>query len=100
MPRKKTLYEQTYYYDNLKKAWDKIYQNGINSSSKDTINQIKEFKEDEHNNIKKIRRELQKELFKFDNIKGIAPKKKSGGRRPLVLSSPKIRVVQRCILNI
>ena len=101
MPKKKSLYEQTYEIDGLKRAWDQIYENGIKSSSPGTKSSVLNFKLHEHGNLYKIRRELRKSQFAFDGIKGIGvtkPKKKSP--RPIVLSPPPVRIVQRRLLDV
>lgn len=102
MSRKKTLFEQVHAIEALEKAWAQIHENGIKSSSRETKASVQQFKLDEHNNLYKIRRELRRGNFTFDGIKGIGAKKakKKSAPRPIVLSPPAIRIVQRSILDV
>jgi len=99
---KKTLFSKVHAIESLRIAWEQIYQNGISSPSKETKSSVKKFKLNEHKNLYKIRLELRKGIFSFDGIKGIGAKKikSKGAPRPIVLSPPSVRIVQRSILNV
>jgi RNA-directed DNA polymerase len=102
MSKKKTLYSEVHDIQTLKKAWTQIYENSLTSASEKTKSSVQEFKLNEHANLYKIRLELRKGKFSFDGVKGIGVKKakKKGAPRPVVLSPPVIRVVQRSILDV
>ena len=102
MPKKPSLFEQVYQIEGLKKAWDQIFENGIKSSSPETRSSVLNFKLEEHRNLYRIRKELRKNQFAFDGIKGIGVKKSKGksSPRPIVLSPPPIRIVQRRLLDV
>lgn len=102
MPKKLSLFEQVYQIEGLKKAWDQIFENGIKSPSPDTRSSVLNFKLDEHKNLNRIRKELRKHQFAFDGIKGVGVKKSktTNSPRPIVLSPPSVRIVQRRILDV
>jgi hypothetical protein len=102
MPKKISLFELVYQIEGLKKAWDQIFENGIKSSSPGTKSSVQTFKLDEHKALYRIRKELRKSEFAFDGIKGIGVRKSKGKNspRPIVLSPPSVRIVQRRILDV
>ncbi len=84
----------------LKKAWKKVYENGLKSDSIETQRDIKEFHLHSSSYLDKIYRQLLKNSFQFSLSKGI-PQKKKGKKqvRPIVISPISDRVVQRSILD-
>lgn len=101
MNNKENLFSEVRDIKYLQEAWSQIYENGISSSSKDTKSSVQKFKLQAHDNLYRIRRELRKGQFNFDNIKGIGVKKsKTSTPRPIVLSPPSVRIVQRSILDV
>jgi hypothetical protein len=102
MAKAKSLYTTVHEIEGLKDSWEKIFANGLNSSSKHTKQSVKDFKAREHSNLYAIRRELRKRTFAFSGISGIGAKKpgKKGAPRPIVLSPPPVRIVQRRLLDV
>lgn len=99
MARKNHLYKAVYNYDNLRKAWTKIHSNGLRSSSDETQKSVEIYKNNEHQNIKLLRKKLRQKTLSFSGVKGVSAKKKSGDRRPLVNAPVELRIVQRCALD-
>ncbi len=78
----KNLYFHIRTISNLAKAWKKVYQNGIGSQSVETQKAVKEFSVDADRRLKRIQRQLQKDKFKFNPVKGVpvySPGKKTRG---------------------
>lgn len=99
MTRQDRLYDRIRKEKSLRNAWAKIYENGKQSESKDTQRLINEYKQSEEKNLKQLLKKLHKRDFDFGTARGVAVKKKSGKRRPIVLASIEARVVQRAILD-
>lgn len=101
MPKKKTLFEQLRDTEGLLRAWDKIYNNGRISASKQTRAETQEFKKNDFQNIRQINRKLCAKTFTFDGAKGIAAQKPGKKKpRPITLAPLPVRIVQRRFLDI
>ena len=85
---------------NIHDAWRKIQENGRNSASQETRREIAEFSDQAAQRLDRLTRKLRAGTFEFPKSKGIAAKKKSGGKRPIVLAPIEARIVQRAILNV
>lgn len=81
----------------LHKAWSQIYENGLSSDSKDTRNEVREFKKNERTNIDRIYNQLRRKKFAFLNNKAVTVGRK---KRPIVLAPVESRIVQRAILDV
>jgi len=110
MTRNNKLYDRIRNKASLRKAWTKIYENGKQSESKDTLKLVTEYKQNEEENLKSLTRKLLKKNFDFGSARGLALQKKSGNpglgskkksrkHRPVVSASIEARVVQRAILD-
>jgi RNA-directed DNA polymerase len=99
MTRQDRLYDRIRKGNSLRKAWAKIYENGKQSDSEETINLVNEYKQNEEENLKQLSNKLRKNIFDFGSARGIAGKKKSKKLRPIVSASIEARVVQRAILD-
>jgi RNA-directed DNA polymerase len=96
---------QSYYHiairpSALRKAWRKVFENGLSSKSRDTQDDVRKFAEKIDQNIDKIYRPLLRRKFSFLPAKGIA-KRKVGKKkpRPIVVAPIPNRIVQRSLLN-
>lgn len=94
------LYKQICKKDVLWNAWGKIRENGIQSKSSDTQNQIAFFEQNAPRNINRISGQLSKKCFKFSPAIGIPQKRPGKSDRPIVSSPVVNRVVQRAILDV
>jgi len=84
----------------LYSAWRRVYENGINSKSEETRNQIKDFSAVALKEINRIADQLYKNKFRFAPALGI-PQKRAGKKpRPIVKSPIPNRIVQRSILDV
>jgi len=84
----------------LKRAWSKIRENGLSSSNKQTVQEIRAFNENADSNLKSIQGKLSQDSFNFGTQTGILIKKKGKDkRRPLVIAPIQNRIVQRAILD-
>lgn len=83
--------------NHLHRAWQQIYENGLQSDSKDTRGEVRAFKEDERSNIDRIYRQILNKKFTFKGNRGVTLGKK---KRPIVLAPVESRVVQRAILDV
>jgi hypothetical protein len=99
MTRQDRLYDRIRKKKSLRKAWAKIYENGKQSESKDTQNLVNEYKQNEEENLKRLSNKLLKKNFDFGSARGVAAKKKSGKRRPIVSAPIDARIIQRAILD-
>ncbi len=100
MTRQYRLYENIKKKESLRKSWAKIYENGKQSDSKDTLRLVNEYKQNEEENLRKLANKLRKKNFNFGSAKGVPYKKKnSTKRRPIVSATIEARVVQRAILD-
>lgn len=99
MPKRKnaSAYQKLCSSRVLHKAWNQIFQNGIQSDSKSTRAEVRDFKENDFRNIERIYRQLFKKQFVFKNNKGITIGDK---KRPVVLAPVESRIVQRAILDV
>jgi len=93
------LYENIRKKSSLRIAWAKIYENGKQSESKETLKLVNEFKQNEEDNLRQLTKKLRKKNFDFGTARGVAVRKKNGKLRPIVSASIEARVVQRAILD-
>lgn len=95
-----SYYDKVKYISSLQKAWKKVLENGKQSDSAETRNEIEEFAKRADTEIRRIYSTLHYDKFVFDPAKGI-PQKKPGKTklRPIVIASVKNRIVQRSILD-
>ena len=96
----KSPYKVVYKTKNLWTAWRHVRDNGFRSKSKETVDLIKEFDAEAPARIDQIHDALLKKKFDFPQSRGILQYKKSGGKRPIVISPIESRVVQRSILDL
>lgn len=96
------LYKRVRTRDVLRRAWAKVRESGLASSSDTTVKETRRFDARAPANIDKIYRQLQAGTFEFRGDKGITPPKGKGkdGVRPIVLSPIPNRVVRRAILDV
>lgn len=100
MTRQNRLYENIKKKESLRKAWGKIYENGKQSDSEDTLRLVYEYKQNEEENLRKLANKLRKKDFNFGSAKGVPGKKKNSTKpRPIVSAPIEARVVQRAILD-
>lgn len=86
--------------ENLIKAWNAVYSNGLQSQSPQARDRIKEYKSQETQRLTKLHKSLKDKTFKpIARGTPIDPKGK-GKFRPVVSYEIDARIVQRCMLNI
>lgn len=97
MPRKKlTLLQQISKVSFLKEAWGQL--NTSNKASKGLSKQsIKDFESNLSANLIALSKDLIKDTYKFDPVKGVALEKKNKGFRPLLISEVRDRVVHKAL---
>jgi RNA-directed DNA polymerase len=96
----KTHFEIVQSKTQLWRAWQIIRANGFSSRSRQTQIEIRNFDERAPMEINRLSAQLSsKRVFQFSKSTGITQKKKAGGRRPIVLSPVRNRIVQRSILD-
>jgi len=88
---------------NLDRAWREL--NKSNSSSHGlSLETVEQFSRNSTSNLKKIRKQLRTDEFKFSGIRAVViPEKKPSGeikRRPIRVPEVRDRVVQRAVVNI
>lgn len=97
--------ENPYYYEaqrpqRLKQAWNAIYQNGIQSTSRKIKDGVRNFRSNEDSSLRKIYKRLHQEEWEFERQFG-APKKRPGKQsRPIVIYPIPNSIVQRSILDV
>ena len=96
----KTYYDKVTYISSLQKAWKKVLENGKQSVSPETRNEIEQFSLRIDTELRRIYSALHSNKFAFDPAKGVAQKKPGKKKpRPIVIASVKNRIVQRSILD-
>lgn len=85
----------------LWQAWSVIQQNGLQSKSEETRNDVKNFAANARKNIYALQRQLADPNHKFQPALGIAAKKPGkSSKRPIVISAIGDRIIQRAILDV
>ncbi len=83
----------------LRHAWHSIRANGIRSPQQETRDAVDEFERDAEGHIARIQRRLRNNSFSFDPQIGVRKKKRSGGKRGIVIAPIRNRIVERAWLN-
>lgn len=83
----------------LRSAWHVVQENARTSTSPEVRAETAKFAENSETGIRSISGRLQHKTFRFQKSRGVEIKKKSGGRRPLVVAPVESRIVQRTILD-
>ena len=83
----------------LRHAWHSIRANGIRSPQQETRDAIDDFERDAEGHIARIQRRLRNNSFSFDPQIGVRKKKRSGGKRGIVIAPIHNRIVERAWLN-
>lgn len=84
----------------LQKAWNSVYENGIQSPSSQARHNIKCYKNNEQKNLSELYKKLKSKTF-VPKASGFPLEKKGKGTyRPVVSYDINTRIVQRAILNI
>ena len=83
----------------LRQAWYRIRANGIRSPQKETREAIDEFERDAESQIARVQRQLRNDSFFFEPQTGVRKKKRSGGKRGIVMAPIQNRIVERAWLN-
>jgi RNA-directed DNA polymerase len=96
----KDLYYQLRAKSNLRKAWNKVYENGSKSDSIDTKNDIKNFSIKSETHLTTIQKHLRLNKYRFAPSIGITISRKGKDPRPIVLSDVRDKVIRRAILNV
>lgn len=84
----------------LKKAWAKVYQNGISSKCERTRREVHEFSQESDRYLDQIYRSLLKRKWKFETAEGIEIPRPGKDPRPIVRSPIPSRIVQRSLLDV
>lgn len=95
-----TLLKKVRSRSSLAKAWTRIRDNGRQSESKRTNDEIEFFAKKADLNLDRLYRSLLDGDFTFSKSQGIPLKRPGKTARPIVISSVKDRIVQRSILNV
>lgn len=83
----------------LRHAWHSIRANGIRSPQQETRDAVDEFERDAEGHIARIQRRLRNNSFSFEPQIGVRKKKRSGGKRGIVIAPIHNRIVERAWLN-
>ena len=83
----------------LRHAWHSIRANGFRSPQQETRDAVDEFERDAEGHIAHIQLRLRKNTFSFDPQIGVRKKKRSGGKRGIVIAPIRNRIVERAWLN-
>ena len=88
-------------HNNLQNAWQKIRANGKRSSSPYVTDDIANFLQSDHTNIRSIAAKINHGTYQFGKARGVPIDKegKPGKIRPIVIPKVKDRIVQRTILD-
>jgi RNA-directed DNA polymerase len=97
MPSPTTLLGKVSTPQNLYKAWLDISRHVSDNSHGMSDQTIEEFRANLKSNLKFIRQELLSGTYDFGPKRAVVKQKKSGGKRPLVITDVRDRVVQRAI---
>ncbi|MGE3607981.1 MAG: reverse transcriptase domain-containing protein [Bacteriovoracaceae bacterium] len=100
MPSFGKLYKSVYRQQNLVESWEVVKQNGLQSKSDTTKQQIRDFELVAKSRIKKLHEQLKKKAFTFSMSRGVPIRREGKDDRPLVVSPVENRIVQRAILNV
>jgi len=85
----------------LRRAWQKVYENGIKSKSEQTQKDVRNFANKSDRNLDRIYRKLLRKEWEFEPALGIFTRSHSGKKqRPLVVSPIENRIIQRSILDV
>jgi hypothetical protein len=100
MNAKSPLYKKLCQLKSLETAWRVVQQNGLQSQSPETYEEVVDFGKNSKAELRRLQKELLDQKFKFRPSRGIAAKKKGKTKkRPIVSSPVRERVVQRAILD-
>lgn len=83
----------------LRNAWHNIRANGVRSPQQETRDAVDEFERDAEGHIARIQKRLRNTSFSFDPQIGVRKKKRSGGKRGIVIAPIHNRIVERAWLN-
>lgn len=92
------LFDDTTKQHNLFQAWRKIRENGYSSSLEETRWATEEFDRQANRNLIRLQKKLRDNTFEFDPQYGIT-KKKTSGKRGIVMASVQNRIVERALLD-
>lgn len=85
----------------MRRAWQKVYENGIKSKSEQTQKDVRNFANKSDRNLDRIYRKLLRKEWEFEPALGIFTRSHSGKKqRPLVVSPIENRIIQRSILDV
>ena len=86
--------------ENLYRAWCHVRARARMSSSRDIRTEFERIDDNPIREIRRIQRSLNAGSYIFEPQRGHTKKKKSGGRRAIVVAGLTDRIVQRAILNV
>lgn len=92
------LFNETTKQQNLFQAWRRIRENGYSSSLDESRWATEQFDRQVNRNIIRLQRRLRDRSFEFSPQFGVT-KKKSSGKRGIVMASVQNRVVERALLD-
>ena len=96
-----SLYKRVHFRPNLRQAWAKVREKGLSSKSYRTREETKKFDIRSEANLNNIQIQLRTQKFSFTPSEGVPQSKGSNkGKRPIVISPTRDRVVRRAILNV
>ena len=98
--KRRDLYLEVRKIATLNSAWKQVRTNGLASSSRETVDEIKLFDRDAHRAIPRIQSHLRGGRFAFDQQRGVLQPRVGKKPRPIVIGSVKNRIVQRAILDV
>ncbi len=95
-----SYYKKACVFSNLKRAWQKVYENGIKSKSEQTRSEVRAFANEADRNIDRIYRKLHQKKWEFEPAFGVLKSRPRKKPRPIVVSPIGNRIIQRSILDV
>ena len=93
-------YKEACVLSSLKRAWQKVYENGIKSKSKQTQSEVRSFANEADRNLGRIYRKLLHKKWEFEPAFGVLKSRPGKKPRPIVVSPIANRIIQRSILDV